>query len=989
MSAVYKRLNGNQKSCFTFVILLLFSSLSGIAMTPNAEAAAGGNLGIVGTSYPPEDTWMAAYDSIKFQVEIENFHASPSSPGRVLDWYVCEGIKNSNLCISSSFEDGSITISSILPGIVETFESPTYFNPNGYEGDMTIVYKFNEFDFDSSNDIFSFVVNSTTDYMDIKIDDDTSVLDNIDFLASYNNTFILNSNTSYSFEFEGASHLCSTCQLNASIGWELWGFESGEKISDSFTNYSSFPTDGYYKSFTILFPDFQHNDTGEFLLKYGMFSSFGSPNNDMINENNLRQEHIIINDEIDLVINQLSPSHNPSSPEYYFGDNMAKAILQNSGNKSVNNLTVSMQIFNAVNELQTSDNCSIEVIHPGNSMTCYFDILTSGAFLNIIVIIPEITEDGNDTKPSNNIIYENTEIVIPSLSGYIVNNNVKPWYTNLDEVSLTGNANLFAPGPINYSWWYAGIINLGYGENLTIQSNSLGLGEHVIRLTVRDIFGNTENIFEVVNVYFYSEEDNSPQYISSGVTIEESKIITETRLPTIGETYGVGNGKSPLLMISFDLIRESDNQSLFTGSNWMDIELNTSYLLLDSIPFESLEVRVLDNFEDTTWELFEESTPIFNSEEENISFTIFRSITILLIGSVNTPSVEASNFTTSLAEGGTFRLDWMPTGDINNDYIGGWNIYQLSLPETGGTVFPSSNQNFNQLVWDDLASDSFKIFLPITENHWNDPLKLEDGFCTSYAIVPVDRQGTAYFEKANVTTDENGNGTYMCGDNTPPSSNAIQFNHAWEFTNSSDCFKIENDWSMCYSVELTWTWPEHEIDGNVTWNLYRIEQNPNGIDISLATPILSNMEANPMQTGNFTQYGWEDDGIRPQRTYYYILTPIDWVGNEKVVIQFPSANVERVYIEDDWWSYYQHLIPLPPEPEEPPLGNEWLGNFSESLEQDEFKYAGIVVLLTLCIAFIMLPLIIKKRKRLNRVINARNRQKMAASMADEFDDFFD
>ena len=99
MSAVYKRLNGNQKSCFTFVILLLFSSLSGIAMTPNAEAAAGGDLGIIGTSYPPEDTWMAAYDSIKFEVEIENFHVSPSTSGRVLDWYVCEGIKNYNLCI--------------------------------------------------------------------------------------------------------------------------------------------------------------------------------------------------------------------------------------------------------------------------------------------------------------------------------------------------------------------------------------------------------------------------------------------------------------------------------------------------------------------------------------------------------------------------------------------------------------------------------------------------------------------------------------------------------------------------------------------------------------------------------------------------------------------------------------------------------------------------------------------------------------------------
>jgi len=37
----------------------------------------------------------------------------------------------------------------------------------------------------------------------------------------------------------------------------------------------------------------------------------------------------------------------------------------------------------------------------------------------------------------------------------------------------------------------------------------------------------------------------------------------------------------------------------------------------------------------------------------------------------------------------------------------------------------------------------------------------------------------------------------------------------------------------------------------------------------------------------------------------------------------------------------------------------------------------------------MLPLIIKKRKRLKRVVDARNRQKMTDFMADEFDDFFD
>ena len=177
MSAVNKRQDGNQKSCFTFVFLLLFTSLSGIAMSPNSEAAAGGDLGINTSAYPLEGTWIAAYDSILFQVEIENYHASPSSSGRVLDWYVCEGETNYNTCISSSIEDGSITIPSILPGISQTFESSTYFNPNGYDGNMTIVYKFQQFDFDSSNDIFTFTVNSTTTYTDIKIKEEGNILD--------------------------------------------------------------------------------------------------------------------------------------------------------------------------------------------------------------------------------------------------------------------------------------------------------------------------------------------------------------------------------------------------------------------------------------------------------------------------------------------------------------------------------------------------------------------------------------------------------------------------------------------------------------------------------------------------------------------------------------------------------------------------------------------------------------------------------------------
>ena len=70
------------------------------------------------------------------------------------------------------------------------------------------------------------------------------------------------------------------------------------------------------------------------------------------------------------------------------------------------------------------------------------------------------------------------------------------------------------------------------------------------------------------------------------------------------------------------------------------------------------------------------------------------------------------------------------------------------------------------------------------------------------------------------------------------------------------------------------------------------------------------------------------------------------------------------------------------------VGSEWLGDFSDDLEQQEFQTAGIVTLATLCIGFIMLAFIVKRLKRLRRVVAARNKRLAAESMADEFDDFF-
>ena len=136
----------------------------------------------------------------------------------------------------------------------------------------------------------------------------------------------------------------------------------------------------------------------------------------------------------------------------------------------------------------------------------------------------------------------------------------------------------------------------------------------------------------------------------------------------------------------------------------------------------------------------------------------------------------------------------------------------------------------------------------------------------------------------------------------------------------------------------------------------------------------------------------ERDGVKPYRTYYYILAPVDSVGNELMDANYVNTpddtNIVRVHITDQWWSYNQHLIPPEPEPPEPPLGIPWLQQLNDDMQSEEFQLSGGVLLATIVLNFILLPLLLRRRKRLKRVMEARKRNAAMASM-NEFDDFFE
>ena len=151
--------------------------------------------------------------------------------------------------------------------------------------------------------------------------------------------------------------------------------------------------------------------------------------------------------------------------------------------------------------------------------------------------------------------------------------------------------------------------------------------------------------------------------------------------------------------------------------------LNISSILPSSIAFSTVEVRKLDSEQDLIWETFDESLVSYR-DGSFIDVRIFEKTTILIIGVIEAPNVEAESFSANLEPGGMFELNWNSTGEINNDYILGWNLYQKIVSVNGGTVFPSSNKEYNEVAWLDLTNNTFRAFVPIEAESWYDNIPL-------------------------------------------------------------------------------------------------------------------------------------------------------------------------------------------------------------------------------------------------------------------------
>ena len=184
----------NKKITSVFIVaLILFSMLASVKLIDVVEASTTGDLSITNSS-PSQDEFIPAYVATYFEVTIENNH-NLVSPVRNINWHVCLGEKVANICISNSIDSGEIPISNIFPGVNETFVSQDPFYPNGLNETLTVVYQFDELDINPSDDVYTFQINSSLEFSDIRLDYDENIIDNIPSLVERDNKKMFNNNT--------------------------------------------------------------------------------------------------------------------------------------------------------------------------------------------------------------------------------------------------------------------------------------------------------------------------------------------------------------------------------------------------------------------------------------------------------------------------------------------------------------------------------------------------------------------------------------------------------------------------------------------------------------------------------------------------------------------------------------------------------------------------------------------------------------------------
>ena len=457
-----------QRASLGFVLMLLLSSLGALATVPVSSAALPGSIGITGTLSPSPDAWYSSFDTLDFSAEVTNNYASPSGATRTLTWYACEGDVTIPQCKSVFDDSGQFNMANIPGQSSASVDSIDLWSPgSSAEGIFTIVYAFSQNDQMAADDEFRFNINLTEDFVDVVADTAHNPLSHLQNLAEYDEEHVLNTETDYVFKSKGESTLCGVCSFSGQFGWQLWDVDDTMMLKEAYKTVANLPAWGGTDPYNINLPAFNYGQEGRFLLKYGLFSSSGNPHGDLNPGNNLASFEIVLNDSIDLKVVDVFPSHDGQSSQFYYGTDRVISTYANLGNMSVENISITYQVYNSQYEMEVDGLCLLPVMHPGDTATCKFDMTTTGTNRLIRIQMPTIYQNGEDVRMGDNLYQLNVDVQVGPINPYVQTNSDNDVYLTSDDVELVARFGPIASQPLNFTW-REGFYEWGQGQVLNL-----------------------------------------------------------------------------------------------------------------------------------------------------------------------------------------------------------------------------------------------------------------------------------------------------------------------------------------------------------------------------------------------------------------------------------------------------------------------------------------------------------------------------------------
>ena len=180
----------------------------------------------------------------------------------------------------------------------------------------------------------------------------------------------------------------------------------------------------------------------------------------------------------------------------------------------------------------------------------------------------------------------------------------------------------------------------------------------------------------------------------------------------------------------------------------MEFDLNLSSIIPESVPYDSLQMYSLPSINAGTWQELVHPASFYSNNNTSAELFLTSKSTLLLIGDLPPINVSAENVVVELLPGGYTKIDFTPTGDLDNVYFNGWRILKRVNDNNVPMRHPSEATDNQEAEYERM------FFITDIDSHnstWYDPVPIDDGHCVSYALVPIDRQGITDWSRANTS----------------------------------------------------------------------------------------------------------------------------------------------------------------------------------------------------------------------------------------------